>query len=74
MEYIVIINKYTGQKYAYPKSRFSELPCIAIEDDESAAATGFGRHEMVHMLETGNAVKIGEASIRLNVKYETSHL
>lgn len=74
MEYIVIINKYTGNKYAYPASRYSELPCVTIEDDDTIGHTNFGRHDLISMESTGSAVKVGEASIKLSIKYETGHL
>lgn len=70
MEYTVIINKYTGNKYAYPTSRYSELPCVGIEDDDTVSHTNFGRHDLVSMESTGSAVKVGEASIKLSIKYE----
>ena len=74
MEMIVIINKYTGNKYAYPASRYSELPCIEIADDDSIGATNFGRHELISMELTGSAVRVGEASLSVKVKYQTGNL
>lgn len=74
MEYTVIINKYTGNKYAYPTSKYSDLPCVCIEDDDTISSTNFGRGELVSMESTGSAVRVGTASIKLSIKYETGHV
>lgn len=65
---IVIRNKYTGKQYAYPASRFSELPTVTIENGEPGH-TGFCRGDLISMVDFGNAEQVGIATLSLNIKY-----
>ncbi|AEQ39255.1 hypothetical protein [Enterobacter phage F20] len=65
---IVIRNRYTGSDYAYPESRFSDLPCYRIENGKPVQ-TNMGRNDLVNMLEYGAAYVVGEAKITLYISY-----
>lgn len=65
---IVIRNRYTGSDYAYPSSRFSDLPCYRIESGKPVQ-TNMGRNDLVNMLEHGAAYIVGEAKITLDISY-----
>lgn len=65
---IVIRNRYTGSDYAYPESRFSDLPCCRIEDGKPMQ-TNMGRNDLVSILEYGFAYVVGEAKITLDISY-----
>ncbi len=66
---IIIRVKSTGNEYAYPASKFSELPTIRIEDG-APGHTNFSRHELKHMESHGSATKIGFATLALNITYD----
>lgn len=68
---IVIRVKSTGSEYAYPVSKFSELPTIRIEDG-APGHTNFSRHELKHMEDHGSAIRVGVAMMSLNVSYDES--
>lgn len=68
MNMIVIRNKVTGREFAYPESRYSELPTVSIENGEPGH-TGFGRGELVRMVEYGNAKVVGRATLAIAVTY-----
>lgn len=57
----------TGNVYAYPKSKYSDLPCIRVQDGK-AMTTSFARYELNYMVEIGSAEVIGGAELSLNVK------
>lgn len=65
---IVISNRYTGSDYAYPSSKFSDMPCYRIEDGKPVQ-TNMGRNDLVNMLEYGAAYVVGEAKITLDISY-----
>lgn len=65
---IVIRNRYTGSDYAYPESKFSDLPCLRI-DYGQVTQTNLGRNDLVNMLEYGAAYVVGEAKITLDISY-----
>lgn len=67
---IIIRVKSTGSEYAYPASKFSELPTIRIEDGDPGH-TNFSRHELKHMEDHGIAIRIGFATLALNISYDT---
>ena len=66
---IVIRNNSTGSHYAYPESKYSELPTVSIENGVPGH-TSFGRHELVSMERFGSATRIGTATLALNIKYD----
>ncbi len=66
---IVIRNNSTGRQYAYPESKYSELPTVWIENGVPGH-TNFARHELVSMERFGNATRIGTATLSLNIKYD----
>lgn len=68
---IIIRVKSTGTEYAYPVSKFSELPTVRIEDG-SPGHTNFSRHELKHMEDHGSAIRIGFATFALNISYDAS--
>lgn len=70
MSHIVIRNKWTGREYAYPASRYSELPCVAVESGGQPGQTSFGRSDMIRMVEHGVAVAVGKATFTLAVTYD----
>lgn len=70
MSHIVIRNKWTGREYAYPASRYTDLPCVAVESDGQPGQTGFGRGDLVRMVEHGTAVVVGKANFTLAVTYD----
>lgn len=65
-ELIVVQNKHTGKLYAYPKSRFSELPTVSIENG-APGHTNFSRHDLITMEKYGNAKIIGRATLALTI-------
>ena len=65
---IVIRNNYTGNQYAYPESKYSELPTVSIENGVPGH-TNFGRSELVSMEKFGSAKRIGVATLALNITY-----
>lgn len=66
---IIIRVKSTGNEYAYPVSKFSELPTVMIEDG-SPGHTNFSRHELKHMEDHGSAIRVGFATLALNISYD----
>lgn len=64
---IVVKVTSTGNVYAYPKSKYSDLPCFRIHGDE-VMTTSFARHELKYMVELGSAEIVGGAELSLNVK------
>ncbi len=66
---VVIRVKSTGNQYAYPVSKYSELPTVCI-DDGAPGHTNFSRSELMHMEKCGSATKIGTATLALNITYE----
>lgn len=64
---IVVRVVSTGNVYAYPRSKYADLPCFRIQDGE-VMTTSFARHELKYMVEVGSAVVIGVADISLSVK------
>lgn len=67
---IIIRVKSTGREYAYPASRYSELPTIHIEAGKPAH-TNFSRSELMFMEKNGSANRIGYATLALDIHYET---
>lgn len=65
---IVVRNKFTGKEYAYPESRFSECPTVAIEDGKPGH-TNFSRHDLISMEKFGNAKIVGRAKLALAIDY-----
>lgn len=70
---IVIRNNFTGKQYAYPKSRYSELPTVSIENGVPGH-TNFSRHYLISMEKLGNAKIIGQATLALNITYDKFEL
>lgn len=66
---IIIRVKSTGNEYAYPASKFSELPTVRIEDG-APGHTNFSRHELKFMEDHGSAIMIGFATLALNITYD----
>ncbi|WP_336707621.1 MULTISPECIES: hypothetical protein [unclassified Cedecea] len=66
---IVVRINSTGSQYAYPESKYSELPTVSIDNGEPGH-TNFGRHELVHMEKFGSAKRIGTATLALNITYD----
>ena len=66
---IVIRINCTGNQYAYPESKYSELPTVSIENG-APGHTNFGRSELVHMERCGSAKRIGVATLALNITYD----
>lgn len=68
---ILIRVKSTGNEYAYPASRYSELPTVRV-DGGTPGHTTFSRNELIFMEETGTAIRVGSAKMALDINYETS--
>lgn len=66
---MIVVRCKTGVEYAYPESKFSDMPTIAIKDGK-LRQTNFGRHDIIHMTETGNAKIVGSAKIGLTITYD----
>lgn len=64
---IVVRVTSTGAVYAYPESKYSELPCLRIHGGQ-VMTTSFAQHELKYMVELGSAEVIGTAELSLNVK------
>lgn len=69
---VVILIKSTGNKYAYPASRWSELPVVRIENGEPRH-TSLSRSDLVYMEDCGAAIRVGVATLGLNITYEENH-
>ena len=70
---IVIRNNFTGKQYAYPKSRYSELPTVSIEN-RVPGRTNFSRHDLIFMEKFGNAKIVGQATLALKITYDKVEL
>lgn len=66
---IIIQFKSTGRQYAYPISRYSELPTVRIEDG-APGHTNFSRSELKYMEQIGAATRLGTAMLALKITYE----
>ncbi|MGF6559038.1 hypothetical protein ABIA51_003751 [Erwinia aphidicola] len=66
---ILIRVKSTGNEYAYPVSRYSELPTVRV-DGGNPGHTNFSRNELIFMEETGSAIRVGYAKMALDINYE----
>lgn len=66
---IIVRNKYTGREYAYPESRFSDMPAVAI-DNGAPGHTSFSRHDLISMVKYGNAKEVGQATLALTITYD----
>lgn len=65
---ILIRNKSTGNEYAVPNTKYSELPAMRIVNG-FPAYTSFSRHELICMVEIGTAEIVGNASVHINISY-----
>lgn len=65
---ILIRIKGTGNEYAVPNTKYSELPVMRIVNG-FPAYTSFSRHELMYMVEIGTAEIVGNASVHINVSY-----
>lgn len=65
---ILIRIKSTGNEYAVPNTKYSELPVMRIVNG-FPAYTSFSRHELIYMVEIGTAEIVGSASIHINLTY-----
>lgn len=66
---VVIKVKSTGNEYAYPESKYSEIPVVAVENG-NPSHTNFSRSELVFMVSCGSAFVVGSAKLALDVKYD----
>lgn len=66
---IIIRVKSTGREFAYPASRYSELPTVSIEAG-TPGHTNFERSELIFMEENGLATRVGYAKLALDINYE----
>lgn len=65
---ILIRIKSTGNEYAVPNTKYSELPVMRIVNG-FPQYTSFNRHELMYMVEIGTAEIVGNASVHINVSY-----
>lgn len=63
---LVRINS-TGSEYAMPASKYSELPCLRIEEGQPKN-TSFSYGELSYMIEIGCAEVVGEVSLTLTME------
>lgn len=63
---LVRINS-TGREYAMPASRFSELPCLRIEDGKPKQ-TSFSYGELSYMIKIGCAEEVGEVTLTFTLE------
>lgn len=63
--------KTTGNEYAIPESRYSDLPCFRVMDG-LPAQTSFGYHELRYMLDNGIAELVGEVELTFKLTHNES--
>lgn len=66
---VVIRVKSTGNEYAYPASKYSEIPVVSINDGKPGD-TNFSRSELLQMCQFGHAEIVGRAKLSLEINYD----
>lgn len=66
---VVIRVKSTGSEYAYPASKYSEIPVVSINDGKPGD-TNFSRSELLQMGQFGHADVVGIAKLSLDINYD----
>ncbi|WDR21578.1 hypothetical protein PJM39_0085 [Salmonella phage vB_SenS_UTK0006] len=65
---ILIRINSTGNEYAVPNSKYSELPVMRVVNG-FPQYTSFSRHELMYMVDMGTAEIVGNASVHINISY-----
>lgn len=67
-KYIVVLSKVNCVHYAYPAFADSDMPCFRIRDGYLEQSS-FRRDELMSLVEVGQAVETGEATLKFEIKF-----